>query len=119
MDLIANSRFRIHARWRALASVGTYAAPSQYWLRIRDTNVSGTIRKEMLVDFPTIANPYQGELSAFYETAAAETGKLWVFTAQRVSASGILTFSGGGAGVRLGMEVINEGHSGQLTQVTS
>jgi hypothetical protein len=121
MDLLPNTRYLIRARWQATSSVvGTYSAPAAFTLRIRDTNVSGSIRAIAREEFPLAAGVlYYGELTAIYETTAGETGKVWVFSAQRVGGTGVLTFSGAGASVRLGMEVINLGHSGQLTQVTT
>lgn len=126
MDLLPNTRYRMHSRWAAVPSgtIGTtMALVTSFMLRIRDTNVSGAIRAEQRVEVLTTAagTVMHGELTGYYETTAAESGKLWVFTAQRItSVSGpVLTFQGDGVNVRKGMTVFNEGHSGQLTQVTS
>jgi hypothetical protein len=126
MDLLPNTRYRMHARWAAVPSgaIGTtMAAVTSFMLRIRDTNVSGLIRAEQRVEvLTTVAGTVMhGELTGHYETSVAESGKLWVFTAQRITAvtGPVLTFQGDGTSVRKGMTVVNEGHSGQLTQVTS
>jgi len=126
MDLLPNSRYRMNARWAAVPS-GTIGTTMQlvtsFMLRIRDTNVSGTIRAEQRVEVLTnvAGTVLHGELTAYYESSIAESGKLWVFTAQRITtiAGPVLTFQGDGVSVRKGMTVFNEGHSGQLTQVTS
>lgn len=126
MDLLPNTRYRMHARWAAVPSgaIGTtMATVTSFMLRIRDTNVSGLIRAEQRVEvFTTVAGTVlHGELTGYYETTAAESGKLWVFTAQRITtvAGPVLTFQGDGTSVRKGLTVFNDGHSGQLTQVTS
>lgn len=124
IDLIGNSRFRGTVRWQAAPSgtpSTTYGTPTVFIVRVRDTNVSGTIRAQKTIIVPPTVTPLNDEMSFEYETTAAESGKTFVFTAQRVSsASGpILTFQGGGSGQRLGMSLMNLGHSGQLTQVTS
>jgi hypothetical protein len=121
LDLLPNTRYQIRVKWQATASVGTtaFATPVVFVIRIRDTNTAGTIRAQQQVVFFTTNLTMNGELTAIYETTAAESGKVWVCTAARVGASATLTFTGGGTGMRLGMEVTNLGHSGQLTQVTT
>lgn len=124
IDLIANTRYLIRARWQAAVSGSpstTYATPTVFQMRIRDTNVSGTIRAQQTLHVPATIATMNGELTALYETTAAENAKVWVFSAAKISAANgpVFTFQGGGAGMRLGMEVINLGHSGQLTQVTT
>ena len=128
MDLLPNTRYLIRAKWQYAASAVAPTnialfSPAAYMLRIRDTNVSGTIRAQMRHEPLVVNQQYYGELTASYETTVAETGKLWVFTAQRITGvvtpNGAATFQGAGTSVRLGMEVINLGHAGQLTQVTS
>jgi hypothetical protein len=123
---LPNSRYRLHTRWAAVPSgtIGTtMALVTSFMLRIRDTNISGAIRAQQRVEVLTAAagTVLHGELTGYYESSAAESGKLWVFTAQRITtvAGPVLTFQGDGTSVRKGMTVINEGHSGQLTQVTS
>lgn len=124
MDLLPNTRYKMAARWAAVPSgaIGTtLATVTSFMLRIRDTNVSGAIRAQRRVEvLTTVAGTVlNGEVVGFYESSVAESGKLWVFTAQRITtvAGPILTFQGVGANERLGMTVFNQGHSGQLTQV--
>lgn len=124
MDLLPNSRYRIHSRWCAVPSgaIGTtLPTVTSFMVRIRDTNVSGAIRAEARVEvLTTLAGTVlHGEVTGYYETTAAESGKLWVFTAQRITttAGPILTFQGDGTNVRKGTEVFLEGHNAQLTQV--
>lgn len=120
MDLLANTRYLIRVKWLYSASaIGTYAAPAAYFVRIRDTNVSGTERAKMRIEPTVVSTQYYGEMTAIYETTTAETGKVFVFSAQRITATGVITFVGAGTGIRLGMDVYNMGHAGQLTQVTS
>lgn len=126
IDLIANTRYRITVRWTATPSgtVGTtMTTVTSFMMRIRDTNVSGAIRAEQRVEVPTVVagTVLHGEFSATYETTAAESAKTWVFTCQRLvgTITCVLTFTGDGTAARRGMEVINLGHSGQLTQVTT
>lgn len=128
MDLLANTRYKLHVKWLYSASVVAPAnvalfSPAAYMMRIRDTNVSGTIRAQQRHEPLVVNQQYYGELTAIYETTVAETGKLWVFSCARITGTttpaGVATFVGGGTGMRLGMEVINLGHAGQLTQVTS
>lgn len=128
MDLLPNTRYLIRVKWQYAASVVAPAnvalfSPAAYMMRIRDTNVSGTIRAQQRHEPLVVNQQYYGELTAIYETTVAETAKLFVFTCQRITGTttpnGVATFQGAGVSTRLGMEVSNLGHSGQLTQVTS
>lgn len=124
IDLIANTRYRVTVRWQAASSgalSSTYSTPTVFVVRVRDTNVSGTIRAEKRFIAQGTLTPIYDEMTFDYETTAAESGKVFVFSCARVTATAgpILTFQGGGTSRRLGMSLTNLGHNAQLTQVTT
>lgn len=111
LALEANRSFLIRVRIRVLC--GTANAGTT--MRVRDTNVSGTVRATFEDVIASTTATHAREFTGIYETGAIDETKTWVVTGQQ--GSGTANYYAGDAGNAVYIDALDVGPAGSITVV--
>lgn len=109
--LEANRSFRFAVRF----STDVTASGMVVAYRIRDTNVSGTVRAETVYYFGSTFNSYTVEVNGEYDTSTAESAHVFCLTAVVISGGGNVNIRGSGTTRPAYLELHDVGPVGNIT----